>query len=186
MVSSAVVRRSASGHCTWRACSAPAPWRDTWPVPYRTSSGASCSATRDAGWLARRVDEMRSMKAPVVGRVTLGPELPGSNGLAVLGDVATLRPLIHEGRIQRAIVVPRGAVSDDFLVHDPTPRVAGIQGERAAAAVRGCRLLGRARRGGLDHPAWDGLLRAQPLSRAVSGRLTSLEPVSASSCSRRF
>jgi exopolysaccharide biosynthesis polyprenyl glycosylphosphotransferase len=68
-----------------------------------------------AGWLARRFDEMSSLKARVVGRVPLAPELPGSNGLPVLGDVAALRPLIDEERIQRAIVVPRGAVSDDLL-----------------------------------------------------------------------
>jgi hypothetical protein len=33
-----------------------------------------------ASWLARRFDEMPSLKARVVGRVPLEPELPGSNG----------------------------------------------------------------------------------------------------------
>ena len=41
-----------------------------------------------AGWIARRFDEMPGLKARVVGRVPLEPELPGSNGLPVLGDVA--------------------------------------------------------------------------------------------------
>jgi hypothetical protein len=58
---------------------------------------------------------MPSLKARVVGRVPLEPELPGSNGLPVLVDVATLRPLIDEERVQRAIVAPRSAVSDDLL-----------------------------------------------------------------------
>ena len=68
-----------------------------------------------AGWLARRFDEMPSLKARVVGRVPLEPELPGANGLPVLGDVATLGRLIDEERVERAIVAPRSAVSDDLL-----------------------------------------------------------------------
>jgi hypothetical protein len=33
----------------------------------------------------------------------------------VLGDVATLGPVIDEERVHRTIVAPRGAVSDDLL-----------------------------------------------------------------------
>jgi hypothetical protein len=87
-----------------------------------------------AGWLARRFDEMSSLRARVVGRVPLAPELPGSNGLPVLGDVAALRPLINEERVQRAIVVPRGAVSDDLL-NTIRHLSLGVRVKRATAAV---------------------------------------------------
>jgi exopolysaccharide biosynthesis polyprenyl glycosylphosphotransferase len=70
-----------------------------------------------AGWIAHRFDEMPGLNARVVGRVALEPEpeLPGSNGLPVLGDAAALRPLLHEERVERAIIAPRSAVSDDLL-----------------------------------------------------------------------
>jgi exopolysaccharide biosynthesis polyprenyl glycosylphosphotransferase len=68
-----------------------------------------------AGWIARRFDEMPGLNAHVVGRVPLEPERPGSNGLPVLGDVAALTPLVHERQIERAIIAPRSAVSDDLL-----------------------------------------------------------------------
>ena len=68
---------------------------------------------------------------------------------------------IDEERVQRAIVAPGSAGLDDLQNTIRRPQVAGGQGERAAAAVRGSRLLGGARRGGRDHPAWDASLRAQ-------------------------
>jgi exopolysaccharide biosynthesis polyprenyl glycosylphosphotransferase len=68
-----------------------------------------------ASWIAHRFDEMQGLKARVVGRVPLEPELPGSNGLPVLGDIAALRSLITVQRVDRAIVAPRDAVSDDLL-----------------------------------------------------------------------
>jgi exopolysaccharide biosynthesis polyprenyl glycosylphosphotransferase len=68
-----------------------------------------------AGWIARRFAEMPGLNACVVGRVPLEPDLPGSNGLPVLGAVAALGPMLHEERIERAIIVPRSAVSDDLL-----------------------------------------------------------------------
>jgi exopolysaccharide biosynthesis polyprenyl glycosylphosphotransferase len=68
-----------------------------------------------AGWIARRFDEMPGLKARVVGRVPLEPELPSSNGLPVLGDVATLGSVLDEERVERAIIAPRSAVSDELL-----------------------------------------------------------------------
>jgi exopolysaccharide biosynthesis polyprenyl glycosylphosphotransferase len=68
-----------------------------------------------AGWILRRFDEAPGLKARVVGRVPLEPEPPSSNGLPVLGDVDALEPLLESERIERAIIAPRGAVSDDLL-----------------------------------------------------------------------
>ena len=68
-----------------------------------------------AGWIAHRFDEMPRLKARVVGRVPLEPELPSSNGLPVLGDIAALRSLLNQQRVERAIIAPRSAVSDDLL-----------------------------------------------------------------------
>jgi exopolysaccharide biosynthesis polyprenyl glycosylphosphotransferase len=68
-----------------------------------------------AAWIARRFDEAPGLKAHVVGQVPLEPELPSSNGVPMLGDVEALRPLLSQQRVERAIIAPRGAVSDDLL-----------------------------------------------------------------------
>jgi exopolysaccharide biosynthesis polyprenyl glycosylphosphotransferase len=68
-----------------------------------------------ADWIARRLGEASALNACVVGRVPLDPELPGSNGIPVLGVGAELGPLLTEQRVERAIIAPRGAVSDDLL-----------------------------------------------------------------------
>ena len=68
-----------------------------------------------AGWIARRFGEAPGLNARVVGRVPLEPELVSANGIPVLGDVSALQSLLVERRVDRAIIVPRGAVSDELL-----------------------------------------------------------------------
>jgi exopolysaccharide biosynthesis polyprenyl glycosylphosphotransferase len=67
-----------------------------------------------ARWIARRLQATPSLKARVVGRVPLGPEPPGANGLPVFGDADGLGPLLR-GAVDRAIIVPGGSVSDELL-----------------------------------------------------------------------
>ncbi|MDP9228972.1 MAG: exopolysaccharide biosynthesis polyprenyl glycosylphosphotransferase [Actinomycetota bacterium] len=74
-------------------------------------------------WVSRRLEQAPSLKARVVGRLPLEPELPspngdpahGSNGDPAHGDAVALTPDLAE-EIDRAIIAPRGAVSDDLLV----------------------------------------------------------------------
>jgi exopolysaccharide biosynthesis polyprenyl glycosylphosphotransferase len=83
----------------------------------RLSAEERCVVLGDAStarWIARRLEATPSLKARVVGRVPLGPEPPSSNGMPVLGDADGLRPLLS-GRVDRAIIVPGGSVSDDLL-----------------------------------------------------------------------
>ena len=84
----------------------------------RISEEERCLVLGDAetaGWIARRVGEAPGLNARVVGRVPLEPELVSANGIPVLGDVSALQSLLLERRVDRAIVVPRGAVSDELL-----------------------------------------------------------------------
>jgi exopolysaccharide biosynthesis polyprenyl glycosylphosphotransferase len=77
-----------------------------------------CLVLGDAGpaaWIARRFSDTPGMKARVVGRVPLEPELSSTNGLPVLGDVGELRSLLDQQRVERAIIVPRSEVSNDLL-----------------------------------------------------------------------
>jgi exopolysaccharide biosynthesis polyprenyl glycosylphosphotransferase len=87
-------------------------------VARSVSEEERCLVLGDAdtsGWIARRLDEAPGLNAQVIGRVPLEPELPGSNGIPVLGGVEALRPVLKEQGVERAIIVPRGAVSDDLL-----------------------------------------------------------------------
>jgi exopolysaccharide biosynthesis polyprenyl glycosylphosphotransferase len=68
-----------------------------------------------AAWIARRFAEAPGLKTHVVGRVPLEPELPSSNGIPMLGDADALGPLLTQQRVERAIVAPRGPISDDLL-----------------------------------------------------------------------
>ena len=68
-----------------------------------------------AGWIEHRFEEAPGLKARVVGRVPLEPEPPSSNGLPVLGNANALESLLQAEQIERAIVAPRAAVSDDLL-----------------------------------------------------------------------
>ena len=68
-----------------------------------------------AGWISRRFDQASGLKTRVVGRVPLEPEPPSSNGIPVLGQADALGPLLKEQQVERAIIAPRGAVSDDLL-----------------------------------------------------------------------
>lgn len=74
-----------------------------------------------ANWITRRFGEMPGLKARVVARAPLAPEpdsnghsgLNGSNGLSSLNG--SLERLLSEEQIERAIVAPRSAISDDLL-----------------------------------------------------------------------
>jgi exopolysaccharide biosynthesis polyprenyl glycosylphosphotransferase len=68
-----------------------------------------------AGWIERRFDEAPGLNARVVARAPLEPQLAGPNGIHNLGAFDSLPPLLRENRVERAIVAPRGAVSDDLL-----------------------------------------------------------------------
>ena len=84
----------------------------------RISEEERCLVLGDAetaGWIARRFGEAPGLNARVVGRVPLEPELVSANGIPVLGDVSALQSLLLERRVDRAIIVPRGAVSDELL-----------------------------------------------------------------------
>jgi exopolysaccharide biosynthesis polyprenyl glycosylphosphotransferase len=72
--------------------------------------------------IARRFDEAPSLKARVVASSPL-PAQPGSNGVApeTNGNAADLERLLVVGQIERAILAPRGAISDDLL--DTTRRL---------------------------------------------------------------
>jgi exopolysaccharide biosynthesis polyprenyl glycosylphosphotransferase len=84
----------------------------------RISEEERCLVLGDAdtaGWIARRFGEAPGLNARVVGRVPLERELVSPNGIPVLGEVWALQSLLAERRVDRAIIVPRGAVSDDLL-----------------------------------------------------------------------
>jgi exopolysaccharide biosynthesis polyprenyl glycosylphosphotransferase len=71
-----------------------------------------------ANWITRRFDEMPGLKARVVARAPLAPLAPlapepGSNGHS--GLKGRLERLLTVEQIERAIIVPRGAISDDLL-----------------------------------------------------------------------
>jgi exopolysaccharide biosynthesis polyprenyl glycosylphosphotransferase len=68
-----------------------------------------------ASWVQRRFGDAAGVKAEVVGRVPLEPELPSSNGLPVFNDVEALGPLLGDQRFDRAIIAPGTAVSDELL-----------------------------------------------------------------------
>ena len=70
---------------------------------------------KTAGWISRRFEQAPGLKARVVGRVPLEPEPPSSNGLPVLGSAGELESHLGAEQIERAIVAPRSAVSDDLL-----------------------------------------------------------------------
>jgi exopolysaccharide biosynthesis polyprenyl glycosylphosphotransferase len=74
-----------------------------------------------ADWITRRFDEMPGLKARVVARAPLAPEpgsnghsgLNGSNGHTGLND--SLERLLTAEQIERAILAPRGVISDELL-----------------------------------------------------------------------
>jgi exopolysaccharide biosynthesis polyprenyl glycosylphosphotransferase len=68
-----------------------------------------------AGLIERRFDEAPGLKARVVAWAPLEAQLPGANGNHDIGSVDALRSLLKEERVERAIVAPRGAVSDELL-----------------------------------------------------------------------
>ena len=70
---------------------------------------------KTAGWIMRRFEQAPRLKARVVGRVPLEPEPPSSNGLPLLGRAGALESHLRAEQIERAIVAPRSAVSDDLL-----------------------------------------------------------------------
>ena len=75
-------------------------------------------------WIARRFDDASGLKARVVGRAPLawasrsngGSRMNGGNGGSGRnGQDDDLQRLISEERIERAIISPRGGISDDLL-----------------------------------------------------------------------
>jgi exopolysaccharide biosynthesis polyprenyl glycosylphosphotransferase len=67
-----------------------------------------------ARWVSDRLEAAPSLRARVVDRLPLEPDRPSSNGGGALNDPQTLAPRLP-GRIDRAIIAPCGAVSDDLL-----------------------------------------------------------------------
>ncbi|HEY6639022.1 MAG TPA: exopolysaccharide biosynthesis polyprenyl glycosylphosphotransferase [Solirubrobacterales bacterium] len=88
----------------------------------RLSREERCLVLGDAGaakWIRRRFDEVPGLKARVVARVPLA-RLAGSNGNSHPNGTSgqnggNLERLLTVERIERAIVVPRGDISDDLL-----------------------------------------------------------------------
>jgi exopolysaccharide biosynthesis polyprenyl glycosylphosphotransferase len=66
-------------------------------------------------WIARRFEEAPGLNARVVAWAPLEPQLAGANGVHNLGAFDSLPPLLSENGVERAIVAPHGAVSDDLL-----------------------------------------------------------------------
>jgi exopolysaccharide biosynthesis polyprenyl glycosylphosphotransferase len=85
-----------------------------------------------ARWISRRFAAAPALKVRVVGRLPLEPEPPGQDGLPAFGDGDSLAPLLT-GEIDRAIIAPRGAVSDELL--DVIRRVKSL-GVRASVLPR--------------------------------------------------
>jgi exopolysaccharide biosynthesis polyprenyl glycosylphosphotransferase len=84
----------------------------------RLSDEERCLVLGDADtadWIGRRFGEAPGLHARVVGRVPLEPELVSPNGIPVLGEVGALKSLLRERQVDRAIIAPRGAVSNDLL-----------------------------------------------------------------------
>jgi exopolysaccharide biosynthesis polyprenyl glycosylphosphotransferase len=81
-----------------------------------------CLVLGDAGaakWIRRRFDEAPGLKARVIERVPLA-HVAGANGNSQSNGSSShrdhdLERLVAEQRIERAIVAPRGAVSDDVM-----------------------------------------------------------------------
>jgi exopolysaccharide biosynthesis polyprenyl glycosylphosphotransferase len=68
-----------------------------------------------AAWIRRRFDDAPGVNARVIGRMPLEPEAASPNGLPVFADVEALAPLIGSEQVDRAIIAPGTAVSDDLL-----------------------------------------------------------------------
>jgi exopolysaccharide biosynthesis polyprenyl glycosylphosphotransferase len=76
-----------------------------------------------ANWITRRFDETSGLRARVVGCAPLAPGSPmngnsglnGSNGNGANGNGANLKRLLASEQIERAIMAPRGELSDDLL-----------------------------------------------------------------------
>lgn len=75
-----------------------------------------------AKWITRRFDEMPGVKARIVARAPMAPEprssLSGSNGNGSNGHSGlngSLERLLTAEQIERAIIAPRGEISDDLL-----------------------------------------------------------------------
>ena len=81
---------------------------------------------RTARWISRRFEAAPALKVRIVGRLPLEPEPPGQNGLPVLGDPDSLAPLLT-GEIDRAIIAPGGAVSDELLDAIRRVKAAGVK-----------------------------------------------------------
>ena len=116
-----------------------------------------------AGWILRRFGEAPGLKARVVGRVPLEAEPPSANGLPVLGDADELESLLRANRVDRAIIAPSGAVSDDLLNTIGRLKSSGVRVSVLPRLFEVVGCLGRARRRGRDHPAGDASLWPQPL-----------------------
>ena len=100
------------------------------------SSEERCLVLGDADtatWISRRFDETPGLKARVVARLPLEPEA-GSNGHAGNGHAdnghggrnggGTLELLLEAEQIERAIIAPDGAISNDLL--DTTRRLKSL------------------------------------------------------------
>ena len=74
------------------------------------------------------------------------PSRASSNGLAVLGSFDALGLVSRRSRSTGVIIAPATPDADASARRDPAAQVARGQGQRAAAAVRGRRLLGGVRR----------------------------------------
>jgi exopolysaccharide biosynthesis polyprenyl glycosylphosphotransferase len=84
----------------------------------RVSDEERCLVLGDAetaSWIERRFDEAAGLNARVVAWTPLEPQMAGLNGTRAAGAADALRALLREERIERTIVAPRGAVSDDLL-----------------------------------------------------------------------
>jgi exopolysaccharide biosynthesis polyprenyl glycosylphosphotransferase len=68
-----------------------------------------------ASWIERRFEEAPGLNARVVSWAPLEPQLAGPSGTHNLGAFDSLPPLLRQNRVERTIVAPRGAVSDDLL-----------------------------------------------------------------------
>ena len=142
MATSAATKRLGFGCCCSRAQSRSAP--SPGDLARALSGEERCLVLGDADtadWITRRFDEAPGLKARVVGRAPLEPE-PATNGHAELNggsdpatnghaelnggsDPATnghaelnggnLERLLTAEQIERAIVAPRGAISNDLL-----------------------------------------------------------------------
>ncbi len=68
-----------------------------------------------ASWLAHKVTATTGLKTRIVGRVALESDLPGANGLPIMGDFDTLGLTLAEHDIDRVIIAPGGSDAEHIL-----------------------------------------------------------------------